>query len=220
MLIGHYAPALLLQRARPTLKLWHVFVAAQLVDLAWGACVLAGIEHVRIVPGFTASNDLDLWDMPYTHGLLATLIWGLLAFVAWRTLDARPSRTGDAAVFALVVISHFVGDLLVHDGDLPLFTAQGVKLGFGLWQHKTAAVVLETALFAGAAYFWWRPHRGQKGARAAGRALVALTVLAAASFYIPTPPTPAAMAATGLSTWIACAALAAWIDRRLISSSS
>ena len=75
MLIGHYAPALALARFRPSVKLWHLFVATQLVDVFWALFILGGIEHARVVPGFTASNDLDLWDMPYTHSLVATLLW-------------------------------------------------------------------------------------------------------------------------------------------------
>jgi len=214
MLIGHYAPALLLHRVRPTVKLWQLFVAAQLVDFAWALCVLAGIEHVRIVPGFTAANDLDLWDMPYTHSLASTVAWALLSFIGWRALHKEPTRTGDAAVFSLVVASHFLLDSLVHAGDLPLLAAQGPKLGLGLWKDKTLALAVETALFAGAAHGWWKPRAGSGGARAAGGALVGLTVLAAVSFYIPTPPTPAAMAATGLVTWAGCAALASWIERK------
>src|SRR4051812_40714062 len=81
MLIGHYAPALVLQRARPSVKLWQLFVATQLVDVLWAAFVFGGIEHARIVPGFTESNDLDLWDMPYTHSLVGTVAWAALAFV-------------------------------------------------------------------------------------------------------------------------------------------
>lgn len=213
MLIGHYAPALLAQRARPSLRLWQLFVAAQLVDFAWGLCVLAGVEHLRIIPGFTASNDLDLWDMPYTHGLAATVVWSLGAFVAWRLTRKEPTRTGDAAVIALVVASHFAADFLVHAGDLPLFAAQGPKLGLGLWRDRTLAIAVETALFGAAAYAWWRPRAGAEGARSAGLALLALTALAAGSFFIPTPPSPVAMAVTGLVTWVGCALLARRIER-------
>jgi hypothetical protein len=40
---------------------------------SWALLVLLGIEKVRIVPGMTASNPLDLYDMPYvmTPGHLA-----------------------------------------------------------------------------------------------------------------------------------------------------
>lgn len=39
MLIGQYAPALVLQRIRPTVKLWQLFIAVQLVDALWGLFV-------------------------------------------------------------------------------------------------------------------------------------------------------------------------------------
>jgi hypothetical protein len=214
MLIGHYAPALVIQRLRPTLKLAPLFVATQLVDVGWSLCILLGFEHVRIVPGFNASNDLDLWDMPYTHSLVATAAWSIAAAVCWWRVSLAPSRAGDALFIGLAVASHFAGDLLVHVNDLPLFAAQGPKLGLGLWQNKPLALTVETGLFAASAVYWWWPRRATPGARPAGAALVALTAVAAASFFVPTPPTPTLMAFTGLATYAACTALAAWMDRR------
>ena len=41
--------------------------SVQLVDIAWSILVLLGIEKLRIVPGFTATNPLDLYYMPFTH---------------------------------------------------------------------------------------------------------------------------------------------------------
>ena len=141
MLIGHYAPALALARFRPSVKLWHLFVATQLVDVFWALFILGGIEHARVVPGFTASNDLDLWDMPYTHSLVATLLWAGAAFAVWRAIGRGAGRTGDALVVAAAVASHFVADFLVHAGDLPVMAAQGTKLGLGLWQNRPAALI-------------------------------------------------------------------------------
>lgn len=214
MLIGHYAPALVLQRFRPSVKLWHLFVAAQFVDVQWGLFILGGIEHVRIVPGFTESNALDLWHMPYSHSLVATVAWTVLSFIIWRSVRREPTRTGDAAVVALAVASHFVTDLIVHVHDLPVMAAQGTKLGLGLWRHRRLALVVETGLFAAAACHWWWPRRTNPGARAAGAALFVLTLIAAASFYVPTPPTPSAMALTGLAMYAAAAAVASWIERK------
>ncbi len=213
MLIGHYAPALALHRIRPSVKLWQLFVATQFVDILWAFLVLAGIEHVRVVPGFTDSNDLDLWHMPYTHSLAAALVWSALTFAVWRSLQRAPGRTGDAVVLAVAVASHFVADLLMHVRDLPVMAAQGTKLGFGLWRHRPLALVVETGLFAMAAGWWWWPHRAHPGARAAAAVLLSLTLVAAASFYIPTPPTPSAMALTSLATCAATAALAHWMER-------
>jgi hypothetical protein len=215
MLIGHYAPALVLERLRPSLKLAPLFVATQLVDVGWALCILLGLEHVRIIPGFTASNDLDLWDMPYTHSLVATAIWSLTAAALWWGLHKKTSRAGDALVIGLAVASHFAGDLLVHVKDLPIAAAQGPKLGLGLWQNKPMALIVETGLFAGSALYWWWRNRTSPEARPVALALAILTLLGAASFFIPTPPTPTMMALTGLATYASCTGVAAWLDRRI-----
>jgi hypothetical protein len=46
--------------------------------------ILLGVEKVRIVPGITATNPLDLYFMPYTHSLIAAVLWSLAAFLAYR----------------------------------------------------------------------------------------------------------------------------------------
>jgi hypothetical protein len=214
VLIGHYAPALVLQRARPGLRLWWLFLATQFVDVLWGLFVLGGLEHVRVVPGFTASNALDLWDMPYSHSLGATLAWGLVAFAAWRSLSRGPGRTLDALVVALAVVSHFALDLLVHVHDLPVLAAQGPKLGLGLWQFRGPALGAEMGLFALAAVWWWWPRRADPGALRAGAGLLVLTGLGVLSFYLPPPATPAATALSCLLTYAVTAGLAAWMARR------
>jgi hypothetical protein len=212
MLIGHYAAALTLSRTRPSLRLWHLFVATQLVDLGWAVFIWLGIEHARIVPRFTPSNDLDLYDMPYTHSVVATVVWSGLAFLVWRFVRRGRTRTGDALVIALAVASHFVLDLIVHVRDLPVLSAQGTKLGFGLWQHFASALLLETSLVAAAALFWWWPRRATPHARRAGIWLIAMTTFAAASFFIPTPPTSRVLALISLILHGACAALAGWAE--------
>ena len=75
MFIGHYGPSFALKAIRPAIPLWLLFVAVQLVDIGWALLVLLGVERVRIVPGITASNPLDLYYMPYTHSLAAVALW-------------------------------------------------------------------------------------------------------------------------------------------------
>lgn len=213
MLIGHYAPALVLQRARPSVPLAALFIAAQLVDLGWATLVLLDVEHLRMVHGFSASNDLDLSDMPWTHSLAATGVWALAAFIGYRLWKRVPGATVDAAVFALVVASHFVLDWVVHVQDLPIAAAQGPKLGLGLWNFKWAAVLVECSLFALAALAWWWPHRQGVNARKQAALLLGMFVFAVASFFIPEPPTPQAMAVSGLFTWTVVPWLAARVTR-------
>jgi len=78
--VGHYGVSFAAKRAAPTVPLWTLFIAVQLLDVAWAPFVLLGVEKVRIVPGITASNPLDLYYMPYTHSLVAALLWSVAAF--------------------------------------------------------------------------------------------------------------------------------------------
>ena len=56
--------------AKNSIPLWVLFIAVQLLDVAWSFFVLLGNEKVRIGPGITATNPLDLYYMPYTHKLI------------------------------------------------------------------------------------------------------------------------------------------------------
>jgi membrane-bound metal-dependent hydrolase YbcI (DUF457 family) len=92
--------------------------------------VLLGVEKVRIVPGITASNPLDLYYMPYTHSLVAAFFWSFAAAaVVW--LVRRGATRPVAAWIGVAVFSHWVLDFLVHRPDLPLYD-DTMKVGLGL----------------------------------------------------------------------------------------
>jgi hypothetical protein len=75
MFVGHYGVSFAAKKADDSIPLWVLFLAVQLLDIVWAPLVLLGIEKVRIVPGITATNPLDLYYMPYTHSLVAALLW-------------------------------------------------------------------------------------------------------------------------------------------------
>src|SRR5690606_13163664 len=124
MFVGHYAIGFAARRYYPTVPLWVFFVAVQLLDIILAPLVLLGIEHVRIVPGITATNPLDLYHMPYTHSLIAAVLWSAAAYAAWRMLRGRgPAQgpggagiagIGAAAAVAAAVFSHWILDAIVH----------------------------------------------------------------------------------------------------------
>ncbi len=89
MFVGHYGPSLLAKSLDKTIPLWLLFIAAQLVDVFWAFFIMLGVEKVRIVPGFTATNALDLHYMAYTHRLLGALGWSILAYAAYRLRAGR-----------------------------------------------------------------------------------------------------------------------------------
>ena len=155
MFIGHFAPALIAAARPRAAGLGTLFVAAQLVDIGFAALLIPGIEAMRIVPGITAMNPMDLYHMPYTHSLLGTLVWaGLFGSLVWFATKRKAAAIGAG----LVVVSHWFVDLIVHNPDLTLYGAPP-KLGLGLWDQPMIAIPLEI-LFIGAAlvYYAKRTH--------------------------------------------------------------
>jgi len=171
MLVGHYGPAFALKGAEKTVPLWVLFIAVQWMDVLWACFVALGIEKFRIVPGFTATNALDLYDMPITHSLPGSLALSVLlgAIVA---AFYRVNRARVLAVVAFAVFSHWILDLIVHVPDLALWD-DSYKVGFGLWNNFPAALTLEFAvLIAGALYY----ARAVPSARPRGDIALALFV--------------------------------------------
>lgn len=150
MFIGHYAPALVVAAFPKAPKLGILFVAAQLVDIAFFIFVLGGVEAMRLTPNITVMNGLDLYHMPYTHSLLGSVLWGgVFAIIIWAVTK---SRTG-ALIAGSVVASHWFVDLLVHRPDLTL-AGSPPPLGFGLWNYPMIAVPLELGFVGGSLAFY------------------------------------------------------------------
>jgi hypothetical protein len=158
MFIGHFAPALIAATDRDAPSLPVLFIGAQLVDWAFFGFVLAGVEHVRFVPGLTVMNPMDLYDMPWTHSLLGASIWALGFGVLLNLLGA--SRRGTVIGMA-VVLSHWLLDWLVHAPDLT-WAGQPPKLGLGLWNYPAIEMPLELGLILGSLAFWsiWTGRTG------------------------------------------------------------
>src|SRR5436189_4335531 len=154
MFVGHYGVSFAAKRGDRTIPLWVLFVAVQLLDVFWSLFVFFGIEKVRIVPGITASNPLDLYYMPYTHSLLAALLWSAAAFACCRLAASGSSRTS-ALVVAAAVFSHWALDFLVHRPDLPLYD-NTAKVGLGLWNLPAIAFGLEAVLLFGGMLLYFR----------------------------------------------------------------
>ena len=145
MFIGHYGPAAALAGGR--IPLWHAAVAVQFLDILWALLVLLGIEHARIVPGFTAANAFDLYDMPWTHSLPMALLWSAAAAAVYGAAR-RAAGVAGAAVIGALVFSHWALDWLTHRPDLLLWFG-GPKAGLGLWNDRMLSFALEIALYAG-----------------------------------------------------------------------
>jgi hypothetical protein len=160
MFIGHFAPAFVAAAVSPERpRLGMMFVAAQLVDWGFFTFALFGIENMRIDPAASVMVPFDLYDMPYTHSLVGTLIWAA-AFFGIVTIWQRSLRIGLLA--GTVVLSHWLCDLIVHVPDLTI-DGSPPKLGLGLWNMPWAAIPLELGLTFGAFAFYLRRTRGPSG---------------------------------------------------------
>lgn len=207
MFVGHYAAALAAKAAQPKTPFWTYVLGAQLVDVAWGGLVLAGVEKMSLDPR-QPGNPLVLSYMPYTHSLPAVAAWALAAGLAAFFLLKLPR--GAAIAVGLVVLSHWGLDFLVHRPDLPLGFG-GPKVGLGWWDYPAPEQALEMGLLAIAATAWgWRRGLQGHGGWSAPLFLVLLVVLQLVS--IVAPPTGGApqMVIASLSAYM-LATLFAWL---------
>ena len=215
MFVGHYGASYAGKVISQRVPLWILFIAVQLLDVFWGIFVLIGVERVRIVPGITATNPLDLYYMPYTHSLVGALGWSVAAAVAyrlWRRSEARESVVIGAAVF-----SHWILDLLVHRPDLPLI-GDSMKVGFGLWNVPALAFGLETFFLFGG--LLWYLHATRTTRRGGGVGFLAFSAallgVQAVTFFGAPPTSPRGAAITALAAYFVLAGIAAWLEARAI----
>lgn len=171
MFIGHWAPAMVAATHKQAPSLPVLFIAAQLVDWAFFLFLMFGIEAMRVTPGISVMNPMDLFHMPYTHSLLGSAGWaagfGALIFAVTRNRAA-------AIIGALIVLSHWFLDLLVHVPDLTI-AGSPPKLGFGLWNYPAIEMPLELVLTFGALWIYARKARPKtKPLLALGAVMLAL----------------------------------------------
>jgi len=210
MFVGHYGVSFAAKKVEPRVPLWVLFIAVQLLDVLWAPFVLLGIEKVRIVPGITASNPLDLYYMPYTHGLLAAIGWSVAAFLVYRMVvrDA-PSRA--AVIVGVAVFSHWILDFLVHRPDLPLYD-NTAKVGLGLWNWPAVAFGLEAALLFGGMLLYFRLGTARRTAMLVFG--VIMLAIQAFVFFGPPPPSDKTAAGTAILSYAIFALIIRALERR------
>ena len=213
MFVGHYGVSFAARSVDKRVPLWAWFVAVQWMDLVWCVLVLCGVEKLRVIPGFTEANALDLYYMPYTHGLAGSIALSLVlgTIVA---LFARGNRAMTMALIAAASFSHWILDLIVHVPDLPLF-GNSVKVGFGLWRHVLLSFPLELSVLALGAWCYVRRTALQS---AKGRSLVwgfvvFLAIVQGLANFGPPPGSTTAMAIGALVSYAVLAWLAAGVER-------
>src|SRR4029450_5073840 len=203
MFVGHYSVALAIRTQQNKIPLWVLFVAVQFLDYIWATLVLLGIEKLRVVKGFTAGSMLDSYFHPYSHSLIAAVLWSGVAALCYKLLcrwlgyayTKSAALGGGAAVF-----SHWVLDLIAHPRDLPIYD-NTAKVGFGLWNYRNPEFALEIALLVlGIALYLARNLMPavRKGAVIAFG--IALVVIQIGDTYVPR--TALSDKATAMGVWI------------------
>jgi len=212
MFIGHYGVSFAAKAADRRLPLWLLYLAVQWLDVVWSGLVMLNVEKMRVVPGFTESNGMDLYYMPYTHGLAGALALAA-AMGALVAAFLRDRKATAFAVMAGAVFSHWLLDLVVHVQDLPLW-GDSYKVGFGLWRHVWISFPLEIVILAAGAAIYARavPSRTKTGDRWLWTYVIAMTAVQVYGTFGPDPATPVAQAQTALIAYLLLAALAALVD--------
>lgn len=218
MFVGHYGAALALKGVESRASLGWLFIGVQLVDILFFPLVLAGVERMNIVPGYTESTHFELAYMPWTHSLVGFLVWSaLMAGAAWLALGRRPRRLSIALVLGASVFSHWVLDLLVHTPDLPLAGDHSTKLGLGLWNNAPLTFALEAAVLLGGLWLYLRATEPRPGSRLGRFGMIGLVgFLIALNVYNLFGPPPAAFLEVfgmAMASYLGLAGVAFWLDR-------
>jgi hypothetical protein len=145
MFVGHYSLGFALKSEQNRIPLWVLFVAVQFLDYVWATLVLLGIEKLRIIPGFTAGSMLDAYYMPYSHSLIAALLWSGVAAAIYKAAWRSKASNSAALIVGLAVFSHWILDFISHSRDLPIYD-NAWKVGLGFWNYRGPEFGLEVAI--------------------------------------------------------------------------
>jgi len=211
MFLGHYGIAFAAKRVAPRTSLGATFFAAQFLDELWPILLLAGVEHVRIVPGLMAANVLDFVSYPYSHSLVAALGWSVLIGLGY--FAARRYGRGAWVVGALVA-SHWFLDVPMHRPDLQLWPGSSTRVGLGMWNSVPLTMITELGVFGFGLVLYLRGTRARdRVGRWGFWAMIALLVafFIGGSFGAP-PPNERALAMATLGLWL-FVPWAWWVDR-------
>ena len=146
---------------------------------------------------------LDSYYHPYSHSLIAAILWSSVAVVGYNSLCSRLGysyRKSTALIVGVAVFSHWILDLLAHPRDLPIYDNTW-KVGFGLWNYRDLEFGLEIALLAaGIILYLVRNATSVARKKAIIGFGVALVVVQIGDTFVPR--TPLSDRATAMGVWI------------------
>ncbi len=227
MFVGHYAVSFALRATEKKASLGLLFLGVQFIDLLFFSLTLFGIEKFTIIENYTESTHFKLEFMPYSHSLVAAMLWSLVIFIVLNMLRKKNNQKGLylTVLFAIAVISHWLLDLIVHTPDLPIFLDNSYFLGFGLWNNAVLTYVLEALILLGGLYFYLKStyQSGIKGTFISRFGMIIFVILLLAINVInifgplSLEDTNVSTAISAIVAYLLFAALALWLDKKRIS---
>ena len=211
MFIGHFGAGFTGKKLEKSVSLGTYFMAAQWIDLIWPILLLLGIEKAEIKPGVTTVTPLDFTYYPFSHSLFGVIVWSVLFGMAYFVIKKK-SRA--AIILALLVLSHWVLDLLVHIPDLPIIPGYSLKVGFGLWNSFAATIIFEGLIFILGVYFYYKSTKPKNkiGVYSLIGLIVFLIVMYISNLVGPPPPSIEMIGIVGNAQWLIIL-WGYWIDK-------
>jgi hypothetical protein len=212
MLVGHFAAGLLAKRFAPKISLGTAVLAAMAADLLWCVFMIAGIEHVQVRPGMGAGNYLVASNIAMSHSLLMDAIWAALLGAAYFLRRRYPRG---AWVVFLLVVSHWVLDVVSHRPDMPLAPGFDQRFGLGLWTNIPAAIVVEGGFWLLAIIVYLRATHAEEptAVYAFWITIGLLTLVWCGNIAGPPPSKPRTAPIISLILFSLFVAWAYWMDR-------
>ena len=154
-------------------------------------------------------------NYPISHSLLMVLVWGFLIGLGYFLLQ---NNKKGSLLLALLVVSHWFLDLVVHRPDLPLAPGLSTKVGLGLWYSWTGTLVVESLLFIGGAYIYLNKTEAKNaiGKWATWGLFAFLLLIHVGNFFGPPPSQVNDIAWVGQLQWV-FVIWAFWVDKNRLS---
>ena len=184
---------------------------------------LAGFLATRMGAGANRSWNHSRYSrlprlhfLPYSHSLLADLIWGTLLGLLYFAIR-RHAR--EAVIVGLCVPSHWLLDFIAHRPDMQIVPG-GPRYGLGLWNSVPATLAVEILFYAVGIGIYVKGTRpsDRTGTYALWSLLVFLLVAYLGSAFGPPPPDTNVLAFTAPSLIWLPVPWAAWADRHRSSA--
>lgn len=212
MFIGHFGVGFAAKKAIKKTSLGTLFLASQFVDLLWPILLILGIEKVEINPANTGLTPLNFVYYPFSHSLLAAIIWAFIFGLVYYLIkkDLR-----SAVWCGLLVPSHWILDLIVHRPDLPLFPGNNSPmLGLGLWTSVYGTIIVEVGIFLAGVYFYFKTTKAKNktGSISLWVLIIFLLLVYFMNIFGPPPDSVDSIEYVGLSQFILIA-WGYWIDK-------